>query len=514
MALNNLKRFFITLCMGVFIFSLYGCDDGGGGGGGDNDGPIVNDPTINLRILEMETPSTADAGEVISIDYTLYMDWIVYADAYYDSFTVQFYLSGDASIDSSDTFIGEEIFSNVDMNELENQPDTADITLPAVAAGTYYIGIIVDSSNAIVEFNEDDNTISDSMEVTEPAELQPNLYFVSLSCPSNVTVGDDITFSCNIGNNGEADAEGVVANYYISTDQTISAADIYLGTVLVGPVAHGNSSGVVSGLFTVSADMPAGTYYFGSIVDHMNSISESDETDNVSTGGVVQQIIIDRDLPNLRPRALVTPASVLDNGSITITLQVENVGSSGSGEIDVDVYLSSDNTITASDTLLTSTGTSSGLLNGQYVEITVNNVVVDAGFTNSRYYIGYIVDCYSAILESNETDNITTSANGVVNLIHVLEPNTAVLEIVNDYQNGVGSLLRRPGTSTSWVGSDVYNYATSYSLGTWYFYITAGTYDFWMWDDNPYGWGLFDEVFSVGGVYTWTLSSANRETNE
>ncbi|WP_444464690.1 CARDB domain-containing protein [Rhodobacter capsulatus] len=103
----------------------------------------------------------------------------------------------------------------------------------------------------------------------------------SLSLTS-VTVGQTVTIFYRLSNWTADFAPASLTGIYRSTNSTISTSDFGLGF---------NSSGSLSGVagrsesFTFStAGWAPGTYYIGAIADFSGAISESNESNNASSG--------------------------------------------------------------------------------------------------------------------------------------------------------------------------------------------------------------------------------------
>jgi hypothetical protein len=95
--------------------------------------------------------------------------------------------------------------------------------------------------------------------------------------PSQVFRGGNGRFELSIGNRGTSFANAQV-NFYFSTDRIIDTSDTYLGsaTVSLSPGAHPKTFVNVP----IPLSLPAGSYYFGYIVDPGNAIAEVDEANN------------------------------------------------------------------------------------------------------------------------------------------------------------------------------------------------------------------------------------------
>jgi subtilase family serine protease len=81
-----------------------------------------------------------------------------YCDDPADAFSVGFYLSPDQTITTADTLIGTRTVNLGLAGQAETPTEATSVTVPnSVGAGTYYVGMIIDPSNAVAEWAEDNN---------------------------------------------------------------------------------------------------------------------------------------------------------------------------------------------------------------------------------------------------------------------------------------------------------------------------------------------------------------------
>lgn len=158
------------------------------------------------------------------------------------------------------------------------------LTIPATALpGTYYIVIMADHNNQIVESNENNNSRYKSINVVGLPDLviKPSPG-VPILHPLMVKRGYPITLSSwTVQNQGTAAAGPFYNGYYLSTTATITSSDVKIGF-------NYNSVGLSAGLEhtwgSVTLIIPystvPGTYYFGILVDDFNHVTESNENNN------------------------------------------------------------------------------------------------------------------------------------------------------------------------------------------------------------------------------------------
>jgi hypothetical protein len=166
-----------------------------------------------------------------------------------------------------------------------------------LAGGTYYVGVMADSTNGIAESDEGNNAlVAGTITITGP-----DLVATALSAPGSAARGSGFTVSDTV----EASAAGGAApefyvGYFISADPVITAGDRFIGSRYVpGLVPGGTSSAAAS--VVIPGDLAPGTYYLGAIADDFvmyigdewdwyevyDNAKESDESNNAVSGGPI-----------------------------------------------------------------------------------------------------------------------------------------------------------------------------------------------------------------------------------
>ncbi len=175
----------------------------------------------------------------------------------------------------------------------------------------------------------------------------PDLIVSSISGPNLSKPGGRIAIANTITNQGTQAAGNFVVNFYLSTDQQITASDIFLGKRSVKGLAAGASSGPVSTNVTIPRSVTTDSYFIGAIVDPTNVILESDEGNNTAFDPAGINVCL-----SLAKAKLISPKNRGTNISATPTLTWSNV--TGASTYDVQVATDSGFTnIVASMTGLT-----------------------------------------------------------------------------------------------------------------------------------------------------------------
>jgi hypothetical protein len=96
--------------------------------------------------------------------------------------------------------------------------------------------------------------------------------------PSTAFRGAPTSFRFTISNRGTANQGAVRVEFYLSTDRTVTPADVYLGAANYS--LNAGFEGTYYATVTLPAGLTPGSYYIGWIVDPWGSISESNEGNN------------------------------------------------------------------------------------------------------------------------------------------------------------------------------------------------------------------------------------------
>jgi serralysin len=289
---------------------------------------------------------------------------------------------------------------------------TVTVTLPGnLAPGTYYVGGIADYNNHLTESNEVDNTYN-VVQVTVTAPQQPDLSEYVAVNKTTVAAGSSLTvdaYNMNLGSG--VDATPTTAGIYISSDATITTSDTLLTTVSTSTTLAAVSQSGYYDHQTVTVTLPGnlapGTYYVGGIGDYNNHLTESNEANN--TYNVVQVTVTAPQQPDLSEYVAVNKTTVATGSSLTVDAYNMNLGNGvDATPTTAGIYISSDATITTSDTLLTTISTATTLATvsqpGYYDHQTVT-VTLPGSLAPGTYYVGGIADYNNQLTESSESNN-------------------------------------------------------------------------------------------------------------
>jgi YD repeat-containing protein len=238
---------------------------------------------IDLVVSALSPPANAQTGAYMAMSSTVSNNGAG-TSAYS---WLNFNLSDDTVIDSSDIILGSRLVGNVAGGG--SSPGTTNLYIPLnTALGTYYIIGKADSEGENIETNETNNigVSSGTTAVTYGVDLVVS----ALSMPPSAQTGATIAVSSTVLNNGTGASTNSWLKFYLSADTGIDSSDVILGSRLVANVAGGGSSSGTTNLY-IPLNTALGNYYIIGKADTENENPESNETNNVGVSSEIISII-------------------------------------------------------------------------------------------------------------------------------------------------------------------------------------------------------------------------------
>ena len=422
------------------------------------------------------TPSTGTIGDYL--DSSISIQYENDASSSYGQSTGSFdwamYLSTDSTITTSDTQVGSDQYStSLSSGNYRTDSLSSSNRIPSsLNAGTYYWGYILDVNSDVDESSESNN-VRTCGQITLQEDL-PDLEATSVSTSSSsVVMGDTITVQYRIDNTGTDYSGSFYWKMYLSTDSSISTSDVFVDEFSVSSISGGSYRSGYEYSVTIPTGINSGYYYLGMIADNRGTVNELDETNNV----VSSSSRIDIEEPaDLIPDSPSGPSTGQAGQQVSLSWRIDNAGDDTSGWFYWEMYISTDSTITTSDTKLGSTQQASSISGGSYRSGTFS-ASLPSNLAQGTYYFGIIVDSTSRISEGDETNNIE-----VGNSIYISVP---------DYDLQATSISVDSGYRQVCEGSDIYITLSVTNLGS----DNAGSH---------YYEALVSTGNSVSAIYTGT----------
>jgi hypothetical protein len=261
--------------------------------------PSIATVTINrlypdLSATSVVAPNNATAGGTYTVTFVVANLGVqAYADAE-AGWSGQAYLSTDAILDGADVLVGgfgesQIIAAGTIVHRQVN------VTIPGgQGAGTYYVLIKVDNSNAVLESNEINNaTASGTVTV---AAAQADLHPGTITIPSVAVRNSSSSFTINEQNLGSLAApSGWDGRLWLSADQSLTTTpNFLLDTYAESTLIAAGGTHVHQRVVTVPGTVPNGSYYVVAQLDVNSEVSESNEANNEGASATTVQVT---DLP-------------------------------------------------------------------------------------------------------------------------------------------------------------------------------------------------------------------------
>ena len=317
----------------------------------------------------------------------------------------RYYLSVNATLDGADVLLGSRAVPALAAGGSDS--GSISVSLPAgTASGTYYVIARADGDDAVAETNELNNVLSRSI------AIGPDLTVSVLNAPAGGGAGQAITVGDTTRNLGGGAAPASSTRYYLSTNATLDAADVLLGSRAVAALAAG-ASDTGSTLVTIPAGTATGYYYVIARADGDDAVPEAAEANNT----LYRSVTVGHDLV---VSALSMPSTGGAGLGVTVSDTTYNVSAADTPASTTRFYLSLNNSLDASDAFLGSRAVpalAAGTFNTGPVTLTI-----PAGTATGYYYLIAKADGDDAIAEITETNNtragvIAVGPDLVVNVV-------------------------------------------------------------------------------------------------
>lgn len=355
-----------------------------------------NTIVLNARFLvgvdlsvEIDTPADTGPGEVATFTYR-----VLNYGAPQPAVPVRIHLSQDQVLDPSDY---EIVTTTVSVGAQLSTEFTVTATLPNIQPANYWVIAEVDPDLGIVEADETNNRAISAQQVfLDGAELvadrvTANSLFAFL--------GDPLTVSGTINNEGGATARGFVYGLYLSTNLLCSAAsDTAIG--VLGPITIAAEDTLnFSHDLVVPASLTPGDYYLCLIVNSTNAVLEQNQNNNVKR--MVETLTVRARAADFSISDMRIPARAAAGESMFVERTLLNLGNA-TDTAEYTLYLSTDEVLDSSDVALFTNAVSVAPgVDSADVDIVTVPGTVPAGV----YSLIYKVDPNDVVDELFETNN-------------------------------------------------------------------------------------------------------------
>ncbi len=388
---------------------------------------VILSPPPDLVVTNVTAPSTANAGQYVTLSYTVQNQGIgsPFNPAWYDYLYIStlptFQQNASIQIGGSARWTGLAPDSQYTVTTSNN-------LIPNGTSGDYYVYAITDATNACFEHNSEGNNITRSAApITISQQPTPDLDVTSIQAPPTVVSGQPLTVNWTVQNNGTAatpaswsDRVWLMSGYQYNQDLSIASVIVTQN----GPLAVGNN-------YTVSRTLqlpavPAGPYTLWVVTDQTNAFYEyQGENDNAVQGPTITvEPYPPVDLVVTNVTAPLTGQSG-QPAQLQWTIQNSGVATTVGGTWTDAVYLSVDATYNEGMDIFVGELVHNGTLAAGQSYSRTQTFTIPNGVAGSYYWI-IRTDKTSLITEVNEGNN--SSANAQASTISLTVPPDLTIE--------------------------------------------------------------------------------------
>ncbi len=271
----------------------------------------------DLRLVSITAPTSGVAGEEISVTWEVINDGddAVVAEAAWQD---RVYISDDPILDGGDP-VAATISRNGPLAPGASYTGQADITLPD-STGDHWVIVHSDYNDTVEEFgNEANNAAADDTPVD--VLLPPDLIVVSIDVPSGASVGETISLTWTVRNDGALPVSGTWADRVFQSSDDSVGSDQPLGTFFRNDTLDPGESYTATQPVTLAAGL-SGQQYF---------VVETDANDNIGEGGAEDNNTtvsdpFDVTAPDLVVESIEGPTTATVGDNISVTWTVTNEG--------------------------------------------------------------------------------------------------------------------------------------------------------------------------------------------
>ncbi len=236
-------------------------------------------PVVDLVPTDLNVPDNIIQGSTLSINWSIANQG---TGVDMNSSLAKIVISPDNDINSADYSILDKIIPPV----FSGSPyESTDTVIFNVNPGSYFLGIIADATNTVIERNETNNTLIRAVPIV--ITFQPDLSAISISGPNVSKPGRNVTLGIVIKNQGEGNApDSWERKLYLSTDNIVKEDDILIGSFFDNSEIASNNTASYQDNVTIPDQVPLGQYYLGIIIS--TNFPESNKSNNsmISTGTI------------------------------------------------------------------------------------------------------------------------------------------------------------------------------------------------------------------------------------
>ncbi|MBK9637153.1 MAG: hypothetical protein IPO63_04820 [Bacteroidetes bacterium] len=302
------------------------------------------------------------------------------------------------------------------LNNLSIYSGSSNFMIPDSISGIRYLYAKTDADSTVFEFTNESNNVR--RKVSPVVVRKPDLSVTTAILPSSITIGQLITTSHTVKNNGPApiytssshrDVIVFSNDAVFSINNDVIISDIYYNDDL--PV---DSSKIYNRTLTMPSISP-GNYFIFVATDRNNNIKENDEGNNVYLAGTIQVSL--PQAPDLTTFSMnFIPDTIVTLSSYSLNASIRNIGPGvASGQWMDELFISKDSVWNSGTAFALKSETHNNYLNpnNTYSDLftfTIPSISLLGGADSTNYFFWHRLDVNNTINEQvGENNNISKS---------------------------------------------------------------------------------------------------------
>ncbi len=387
----------------------------------------------DLTVASVTIPAQAAPGSMFQVTTVLGS----VAVPYVGPVGYRLYLSADQRFDAADTLLGT-FTENFNGQSSLSSPQT--MTMPTNLTGSvFYVVATIDPANTVRELNEMNNANSSATQVLTGSDFR----VANVTVTADAQAGQPVTVTAQLQSIGLSYTGQVPYRVYFSPNDTFDLADtaVYDGQVFLAGLSQTN----INATFNLPADVFIGTYNAIVYIDPNNTLTETDENNNWAAS-----------ITTIRLRGAELFCSALDGPDYgffahpyPISITIENNGEVAASNFQWAVYISDNDIIRITDTQVF---LSAPISIAAGASVTLTTTVTLPTYTSTRtMYLGALIDIYSAVGETRESNNTRAIPHPVRVLSPIPDLSGAIVETATagaaGEQFAITRILRNEGVA-------------------------------------------------------------------
>ncbi|MFN0124282.1 MAG: CARDB domain-containing protein, partial [Blastocatellia bacterium] len=364
----------------------------------------ISNTLPDLSLSSVSAPPTAVAGQRVTVNWQAVNGGraAVTGTPWHDGV----YLSVDQRFDDRDTLLVAQPANRGALAVNETYTSRAEIKIPNVSPGQYYLLVRADANDTIYEGRAEGNNLA--LTAIQLANPLVDLAAGNVVIPATAFSSQGMTVTWTVTNRGQqpTSENTWTDDVILSRDPIYDVADRVIGFLPHEGVLDGGAS--YSASLDVSVPREAsGEYYVLVRADRHNTVPEQDNNNNAAASPGRVRITL-AEPAELSLTSVSAPASGAPGEPATIGWTVRNSGRNPArGRWTDAVYLSRDNIWDIGDALVGRVPRDTELAVGASYSATLENTL--PALEPGEYFVIVRADAQNTVREENENNNTTTS---------------------------------------------------------------------------------------------------------